>query len=128
MKVIGLDPGNTTGMVIIEMSGAVVRTDNYRYEYQIYNMLETFDPEEYLVAMERFTARRHASIISLVPMEIQAVVRYICGKRGFKLIEVDPGVHKPVPVHVPLEARLTPHTRDAYSVAMWAIKFGLRRE
>ena len=121
-RVVGFDPGFTTGMVIITQSGQVIKVEDY-IPKQIYHLLENFDPAKYVIAMERFTIRRGIRYFEPTAMEIQAVVRYICERRGFDLYEMDPAQHKPVPVHVPQEARVSRHTRDAYSIAMYCVKF-----
>ena len=123
MSVIGVDPGGTCGVAVLDANGALLLQ-------QEMTPLETVQFVEFWntrVAVEAFRVfPRYASgVANTVALEVIGAIKYICAVRGLELCLVQPSHHKGFKGLVfPQDVRFTPHTKDAYGVAYWAQNFG----
>jgi hypothetical protein len=123
MNTIAVDPGKTCGVVVLDDDETIVIRTETTALGAIRFVNDNARPDV-RVAIEAFhTYPRYASAVSdKTALEVIGAVKFICFRRGIPLCLISPGTHKPFPKQYP--AGLSKHLKDAYSVGVWAARFG----
>lgn len=129
MILVGIDPGSVhCGLVVFKAPYSEHPLEPFYHQEltpeELFLFLRTLAGADVFVAYESFHlyAGRavHKTFSSFPEVEVIGVIKYICEQLGFSYCDVLPSAHKQHHYDRKFESG---HVKDAYSIAMYALKF-----
>lgn len=122
MRVLVLDPGESTGWVFLDENGELFGGTANKCHLSVAQLFETFKPDT--CVFERFnlypSMAKSLAWNSFYPCEVIGVIRYICMVNNIRIIEQAPSIKKyaggfdSMWDEFKANNKVTEHTKDAY--------------